>query len=479
MARSKIIISLLIAAGIVSAFFSCTRVDDRLGAGLEPDSEQMQIGTARYALFPNSTLMRARLHQQDSVRSSNLGRGYFGATTDPVFGTRRAGFISQFHTAALSDVENGFGADAVFDSMQLKLFIKEHVGDTLQPMHYNIHEIPAAVMNDLLAAHPDTLFYPTFDPSTLLSSLPAFTFTFPDGSTTGPYTEYITLHPTDTGRELIDRLMSDDAGSRGCLYISLADGGEGNMFATDLLGTGVMLYAHRNDPEDPTLVRDTLTASYAFLTDEETDEEGETVKKRTDASINVVQRDYAPGSIDMNLVASPPTQLYIDGMSGVVPQLTFTEELFAELATLLDTDPANEGSPYTSLAFNRAQLIVYLDDTDWTQLDPVSVTSLLDGSMLRLGLYTDYHKMIAVADYDYLYEKVINTDLPFGGHLNRSRACYLLDISRHLQSLWNDYRDGKPIDGTVYLGPEAFNAYGLKRTVAKSVELDVVYTLIK
>lgn len=523
--RRTLHLTVVLAMAGIMTFTRCTKVDDQLGSGFESSDQQMKIATATFALSPQSDrpFFETRLFHTDSIKSSNLGTGYFGAMSNETFGSRRAGLMSQYMAAALSNAE-GFGYRPIFDSLQLKIEVSDYAGDTLQPIKYNVYEI---VSNDYLDPSmpapagagnvTDTLFYPSFDPMPYVNPEPAFTFTFPDGESTGPKTQYITLQPTAQGMKLINRLMllegeyKDDMTIYQQLdlwtdyfkgiYIAPAEevSGEGNMFATSLSGSGLFLYARNRNEKDPTLIQDTITASYTFYISS---------TSYPTASINTIRHDYSNSKINIadadESSESRPlnSNIYVEGMDGIVTELTFTDALFEEMRKLYDGVTDESGTPYTSIAINRAQLMIYLDhsDYDWEKIDLGLITPLLDESFTRLGLYTNYKKLTGISDYSYMYEKLYASsgfELPYGGYLNRSRGCYVMDITSYLQSIWNGYLKTQGVDivpgkesepRTIYIGPEAYGLYSMPYTTAQGMEngennapimLNLVYTMIK
>ena len=111
-----------------------------------------------------------------------------------------------------------------------------------------------------------------------------------------------------------------------------------------------------------------------------------------------------------------------------------------------------------------------------------------------------------ISDYAYSYEQNYNTSLAYGGYINRSRGCYVMDITGYAQSLWNSYRSAKAELGadapwdelkekiknrTIYLGPEAYSVYTTTYSVLQGmtpdgvteedvpIKIDVTYNLIK
>lgn len=475
--RAAELAAVLTAAGMVF-FTGCTKVDDRLGAGYQPGDQQMKIGLKVFALAPDAErpYFETRLYKTDSLKASNLGEGYFGVMHDETFGRRTAGFLTQYRAVALSDT-TGFGYQPIFDSIELKIKISNYGGDTLKPMTYN-------------------------------------------GTTTGPATEYVTLQPTPEGRGLIKRLMLLEGKYKGDMtiyrnpelwvdyfngiYIKPAQenpSGEGNLFATNLAESGLLMYTRSRNRTDPTLIQDTITASYLFY--REDDPYG-------NVSINTIRHDYTgskinPADIDERNEQRPLNpNVYVEGMDGVITELTLTDALFEGIEALYKEVTDESGMPYTSIAINQAELMIYLEksDYDWEKIDVGAITPLLDASFERLGLYADYKHVLGISDYYYTYERLYssqNFQLPYGGYLNRSQGCYVMDITSHLQEVWNGYLKSQgietggsqtenPAPRTIYIGPEAYGLFTMPYTSAQGMEntannapikLRLIYTMIK
>ena len=144
---------------------------------------------------------------------------------------------------------------------------------------------------------------------------------------------------------------------------------------------------------------------------------------------------------------------------------------------------------------------------DGKPLDVVRLIEEMTAAPSRLGLYTDYKTLAAVSDYNYLYETNYGTELSYGGYINRSQGCYVMDITGYAQELWNSYteekrraaREGRAVDlnnvehRTIYLGPEAYSLYtpsfgvlqGEAQTEGSSIRnhapigFDITYTMIR
>ena len=164
---------------------------------------------------------------------------------------------------------------------------------------------------------------------------------------------------------------------------------------------------------------------------------------------------------------------------------------------------------YTTLAMTQVRMTIYFKGSnyDWTKLtDMPHMIGEMDKSQTRLGLYINYKTLSAIPDYAYAYEQNYSTTLAYGGYINRSRGCYVMDITGYAQSLWNSYRSAKEELGadapwdelkekiknrTIYLGPEAYSVYTTTYSVLQGmtpdgvteedvpIKIDVTYNLIK
>ena len=512
-----------VAAAAVSLLSACTTADDTLGYDYVPDDQKMKM--RRITLDQRNDrhkLLSTRLFRTDSVISSNISYGYLGAQRDADFGTRRAGFFTQYMVYGTSD-STGFGYRPIFDSVQLLLSVADFKGDTLEPQKFNVYEVTEYFFdaNEHADGTVDSTFYITFDPADFhgrryISTEPAFTFVFPDGVTTGPATTAVKMEPTETGLSLLRRLMLIEGDYRGNdmsvykddelwtkyfkgFYIEPADDGEyplekGAMFALKLEDSGFTVYGRNRNEKDPELVQDTLQSLYYFYY---------TNAGHGNQSVNTVKRDYTGTALaDASMAENAGERAevstgYIEGMGGPTTEISFNDDFFAQLEALLDAEDDNGNIVHhTNIAFNQVLMRIYLreSDYDWERLDPEAMTEALDASMTRLGMYTNFKTLTAVADYNYIYETQYSIDINYGGYLSRSLGCYELDITAYVQSLWNRYRDledksdlSSIANRTVYLAPEAYGVYGFGHAivqgvgedVAAPIKMELTYTLIR
>ena len=277
------------------------------------------------------------------------------------------------------------------------------------------------------------------------------------------------------------------------------------MYALDLTASGIMLQGRSRNPKDPAMIKDTVGMYYYFCDED----------SKYNLSVNKVERDYtqslsggasklADVVMDCSKSREERTQVstcYIEGMGGPATEIYITDDLLKELVALETT----EQGEYSRMGINQCLFTIYVAgaDYDWsvTQSRAEELTPLLDNSFGRIGTYLNYSTLSPVIDYDYVYENTYNTDGIYNGYLDRSRGCYVLNITAHIQQLFNSIRQE---DGTydvskadeklrvLYVGSEATAPYALKESVlqgmavdadnnsvAAPIQIDLTYTLIK
>lgn len=543
--------SILFVFGLSLILGSCTtEVDYTMGSEFLPSNQKMEL---RRRVYERGTmregdgeaqlcrLSSTRLYLTDSIASANIGSGYFGHELSDTFGLRTAGFMTQMIFSLSLHEGRGWGYRPIFDSMCLSLYVTDFHGDTTRSRRFEVYEITS---NDYLSASADTSFYINFDPTPYVSKEPIFYFDYPDqahgvyvGDVTSPAERKVRLHETSATRQYIERLMfltdldandgfaldKDEIYVQGNeaafldkvhgVYITAAEEqgeGTGAMFATSLESTALLLYARDRYEEDPTIIRDTTNMVYNFYLDKDTYN-----LEVGNVSINRVDHDFSQSVFNVEqqggefVVNGGEETLicYVDGMGGVVTELQFSDEFIQSLADIvLENKDA-------VVAVNQAHLSIYLEgsDYDYMMLNPLDITPILDRSMDRLGLYTDYAERIAVSDYIYTAES--SYSLAFDGTLNRSLACYTMNISTFIQSLMNAAADNVDENGKVqlekfsadyepqgeslvtyrraYIAPEAYSFFGMRRQsingsdgevagekCAAPIRLDMTYTIV-
>ncbi len=493
---TRVVSALLAATFAIMSFVGCSDLDSSFGTDFIPNSQELEL----FTLEDNSSFETA-LYKSDSISAANIGIGMFGAERHTAFGERRAGFFSQFVPLYALDDE-WFGYQPVFDSILLYYDLVAYSGDTTLCQQFEVYEV---LSDDFLVDHADSIFYTDFDTSILgLSDEPMFTFTFPDPDR-GVYTNstYVRMFINDLAyseaMDFIDRLMLEDDEPDEDIYdpyqrelfiekfkgvyikpVSVIDmptdelTSTGATYTIDLGTSGFGFYGRSMYESDPEIVYDTVGMNYIFE---------DTYTEYYGMAINVIEHTY---DVDMDFGELTPT-LRIEGMCGVVGQITITQPLFDQLYAKLQEETDNLGNLYNTLYVNQARLDIYITPEaggsyDPTDLIPLEVTPWLNSMPTRLGLYKSMTNYIdddgdwtleGIEDYNYLYETTTGYALNYGGYLNRSLGCYEMNIESQLQEAWNSYLEAVDAAGgdpsainwddveerTFYIAPASSDLY--------------------
>ncbi len=499
-----------------------TTADYSLGAEYVPTNQNMELRRRVYRegkMFgmdgdvEQIAMAKTFLHQNDSIKSSNLDNAYFGYERSELFGVRKAGFMTQVLFGSKLDEDYGWGYRPIFDSMTLVLYVNDYHGDTTKKRRYGVYEITS---NDYLKSSDvkDSVFYTQFKPQPYISQEPIFEFTYPNqergvyvGDLENPQYCSITLDPTATTDDYIRTLMFTTADNleandnyavdsekiykkgnedkfvekiKGVYIAPIGDlegDDAGAMIATELENSALVLYARSRYKEDPTIIKDTVIMSYNFYISPT-----DYGVKAGNMSITNVERELSEA--DKSAIENRTEVLYgkVDAMAGVVTELEFTDDFLRSLSDVAD------GRTNVRISVNQAHLNIYLKGGgyDYNFSNPLAIAEIMDGSMARMGLYARYggydnsyqSDIIAIADYLYAKESS-NFAIPYDGYLNRSLACYTMDISNFMQSLIMSVLSTTKEDGTVdieefrnneelnrsrrlYIGPAANALFGFK-----------------
>ena len=557
-------ISLLFVFAAAFVFESCTMTaDDTLGSNIMPEDQVMVMRHVKFqgnkiihldtstgsnktvdTLSSGENYLETRLYRTDSLLSSNLGMGYMGVRRSDTLGVRTAGFASSMLYMNAIDEEKGFGYQPIFDTMKLVLSIKNYGGDTLVPIRYKVFELKKPLAGNVLkydeARQQDSIAYINCDLTPVYDeSKPIFEFTFPkEELKQGPSTLMIPMEATEHSWDYARRLMLipdnyADAGSgwdgygRNSVELYTDDekwantfyglyikpdvdntpaNREGAFYELDLSASGIMLQGRSRNPKDPSMIQDTVGMYYYFY-----DSESE-----YNTSVNKIEHDYSRGLTRTPILNSEEmdnsksreerarvSTCYVEGLGGPATEIYITDEF---LQTLLDLQKPENLGEYSRLGINQCLFTIYVAgaDYDWliTQSRAVELTPLLDRSFTRLGTYLNYNTLSPIIDYDYVYENSSGAEGIYNGHLDRSRGCYILNITAHIQKLFNSMRYVDEADGqykydiakadeklrTLYIGAEAVSPYSLSDSVLQGedsgsndapIQIDLTYTLVK
>jgi hypothetical protein len=546
----------IIVIAAVATFSGCTTIADyTLGEEFTPGHQQMLMRHRSYKdgklVVTGDTLtdyeknpslckiFQTRLFRTDEVSTKSLGKIYLGHQEDATFGNRTFGFTGQILRLNGVDDSVGFGFRPIYDSMMFIFAVDTFAGDTTKPVKYHIY---ALTDNMVKEGVKDTVFYANYDPrheGVLENDAePIFTFTFPDPDN-GIYTtsKRLRLKETPATKAFIDKLMckttldknglandnieayaSDSAFVHNFygLHIEVAEQPTENsaVYAFSSSSTGLRLMGRsRNAGADADIIADTIDITYAFYNQD--------AAKLGNLSAQSVKYDFSGSTLadyvfdEKEENRSEVAMGYIDGCAGVYTELSFTDDFLYSLRNI------HGGNEYSSVAINQAALKIYVEgaEYDYTNIKPIEMAKTLDSSIGRLGIYSDYRDLIDRTDpeteqviyyllpipiADYLYMQESSGSLYYNGYINRSLACYEMNISSYIQALANavlkleENENGEVefekleeeyhIPRTLYLAPEAYDRFTLRRSIVQgsdkqtskaTIQLDLTYTLVK
>ena len=552
-------ISLLFAIVAMLTVGGCSMVaDNTLGSDMMPAGQVMVMRHLKFqgnkiirlnpttgenevedASLEGKNFLETRLYRTDSLISSNLDNGYIGMRRSDIYGLRTAGFASTMLYMNAIDEEKGFGYLPIFDTMKMVMTINNYGGDTLVPIRYKVYELLKPLAKSLFS-EKDSVAYINCDLSEVYDeSKPIFEFTFPNENVSiGSSTIMLPMESTEYSWDFARRLMLipddyadaesdwDGYGRSGIecysddkqwverfhgVYIkpeSAPSDKEGAIYELDLTASGMMLQGRSRNPKDPAMIKDTVGMYYYFKDN----------KSDYNRSVNRVERDYSQslsgGAALLNNVVMDCTEprarrsvvstCYVEGMGGPSTEIYFTDDMLDELLKLEESASSQDAK----VGINQCLLTVYVDGAfyDWesTQNNATNLVSLLNDSFTRLGGYTNYNTLTPILDYDYVYESSYDAESLYGGYLDRSRGCYVMNITAHIQRLVNYAKSVRQEDGSylfdenaqgyvgraIYLGSEVVAPYSFSETTLQGMEddmgaiyapiqIDLTYTLIK
>lgn len=467
----------VLLSALMLLLLSCTEVDDKLGVNIVPPSQEFEVEFATL-----SEGIASYLTYTDSISTGGLDYAYFGKMTDRTYGSKvRASALVQFAHSLHSDTIVYEDRESVPDSLAIVLGMKTVGGDTLKEQTFDIYRVRKLLERD-------GTYYNGTDIDEYIDSAPMFTCTF-SGKPRGA-TEFDTLSlrvaDKTLAEEFISELWSVDTAlySNDTLFLKEFNGlcitpsgtspDDAAIYGMNLQwdvsegpASYLILYGHDYPKGDsPTLVEDKIMRAFAITNN---------TSYSYQRAVTAVEYDYAAveGGSNINYdvpaeepLTNPTERGYVQGFMGVATTLEFGEEFVASLRALRP-----EGG---SIFINKATLYVDVEGTDDYELYDIAPE--------RLGTYTNYSKLTAVPDYAYLYEKNYETELAYGGYLNRTFGYYTMDLSLYLQELLSDESD--EVSRRITLGMDAYKlleeaVVALDMNSAECpVHIDVTYTII-
>ncbi len=470
---------------------ACTEVDDQLGSNLLPDNQKMKI---RVSTLDDG--IKTYLYKEDSLVSSRLGYGYIGNEHNDTYGARRNSLIVQFLPSSYpTSYSTGreypnYGINPIVDSVYIQMPLYAVHGDTTKVQHFEIYGINGP---ELLSK--DSTYYTQF-PIDEYKGTKLFTF-----SHTGRKSIAARLFPTAAGKAYLNSIVNLDWDTykndtlflktyKG-LYITPEAGSpvDAAVYASSLANAGLLMYARCHDTLDVSAIYDTLRSTFTFA-DQDT-----STTKMMNVSVNIVDFDYTGSALGAlqgptnnftdtleNSVTQP--LIYVQPMGGVTGYFRFTDEFITHLRDLkFETDEDTGTVREHDIMISQAMMYVWVEDPSY---------GAMDSSLKRLGSYTNLRRLTGIPDYQYTYERYVQTSsdetysLTYNGYLNRSNGYYEMDITSYIQQLAKGKAgDPNQISPVVSLAPDAYNFYGFGQSTlcgsdsSHPVKIRLTYALIE
>lgn len=467
-------VGIALVSALVIFFSSCTEVNDSLGTNIVPPGQRFEV---QFASLEEG--IESYLSYTDSISTGALDYAYFGAMTDEHYGAKtRASALVQFTYAVHSDSIAHEGMVSMPDSMVLVAGMKTVGGDTLKEQTFDVYRLVKLLERE-------KSYYGSLDYKEYIDEHPVATFTF-EGRPLGANTfDTLTLKLTDVGKVFLQELWDVDKEKftndslfmeqfNGlCITPSGSSPEDAAIYGINLQWdtnegpeSYLVLYGHEYaEGGDPSIVEDDVMRAFYISNDSNNTKQ---------VAVTAIEHDYSAmvggASINVDVAADKPlenpvSEGYVQGFLGVTTTLELTDEFVASLRALCP-----EGR---SIFINQAKMYISLAEEDYT---------FYDYAPARVGTYTNYAKLSAVPDYNYYYESNYETELLYGGYLNRTFGRYEMDLALYLQEVLQD--ESGEVSRRITLGMDAYEymQYAMvKLSLMGSthpVKFDITYTLI-
>ncbi|MFI3258729.1 MAG: DUF4270 family protein [Rikenellaceae bacterium] len=500
-------LQLAVAVAVAVVAIGCSDPNYRIGDGLFSSDNDMETGVLDFAgvidedsgsRVAGQSIFSARVYKNELINAANQSVGVIGAQYDTDFGERTTGFYVQY-TPQYGLDEEGFGYNAILDSVMIYISLNSYGGDTTRMVKYDVYEV---VDGPFI---PDTDVDEDADIDWQITSeqmeaelaadgvlsdvLFSFKYPDPDNDVYLATTSMVRVYDiSEAGYDLLDRLMlkkgdatyetyedyDDDCTTdefvslfKG-LYICASEDQEiplsstendGSTYGFTMSSSGWGFYGRSVYENAPTIIKDTVGMTYLFRD-----------SYASAGGISAQVTNYGENFTSYN---TPDTRgaesvetLFVEGLGGFITEITIEQALMQRIAEIVDAT-----DEYNNLFFNVAAMSIYVPSAtgygDYVLDSPATYNPLNDVPS-RLCLYTNYTTFIdedditemeTIADYDYAYEYYYSTNSSIDGTLSRSRGCYTLNIPYQLQSVWNNYLTELEANGGVDFTEDEWDSF--------------------
>lgn len=429
----------LYAAGVIifALMPSCTKVDNTLGSGLVPGGEG-HLGVYRDTLgLSADDMIKAYQVYTDSIgnRNSrvytrgamNMNITYIGAENDPYFGKTTTASI--FTGLPAEPVSPYFyrGRHKTVDSVKLTLNLKYVSGDYGKVQKFNIYSL-----KDSLTWRTDTMYFQSIPYEKYMDSEPLFSFEY---SGKPANVDEVKLNVLPKGKEFLDEFAVADTTLfyknkrtdyrqkyKGFVIVSSPESPkDAAVYASYMPNSYLDFYFQRDrsqaeiDADSKNKNKEITVHSQWYFSDVSTAE------NNGNLSIASIRHDFTGTPLDgvqRGEKIEAGGKSYIRGLGGVETMIEFGDGFFAAIEKL-------KPSTDYDIFINQAQMYVWVEEQS---------TAAYDKAFQVLGSYSDYSKMLNIADY-YMSDFDLSVEAAYGGALNRNpgKGYYMMDITSFMQ----------------------------------------------
>jgi hypothetical protein len=298
---------------------SCEKPNEGLGfdqiIGDVPGAARAEYGIKTKTHNLDSILVAINYNAQVLLTTGYGAPKLIGTYVDPRFGLAKAEFVSEM---ILEDLNPNFGETAIVDSVNLYLRTTGYYGDTLRPMHWEVHTLANPLSRD-------TAYYSSFNPAlnVKLGELSNFyptpnsNFRF-EGTKVSPSLK-IPLNTAFFQQEFANRGDNFESFSTNELFRAYfsgikvqVDAGEGSILtiASDNANSKILIFYRLSDTSTST-----ESVELNFRQDKTTKPIG----------FSTFEQDYTNYTVDFDLTAEDTEAMYVQSMGGVCGVLNFTD----------------------------------------------------------------------------------------------------------------------------------------------------------
>lgn len=434
--------NILALSAILFVSFSCTKVNDNLGAGMIAPDDRVTI-----KIDTLDTGFSIRSVQPDSMLTDNSTSYYLGSTVFPRMGRLNASFVTQIIPGELP-ADKVFPSDIVVDSAYVIIDNDGYIGMDGYELELKMYELKKKLPNP-----KDSSYFSNFPIRDYIDSEPDFSQMITAGDHTSHMkvpVEYVEKYIRATKEQNTDEELFHDT-FFGYYFETGSAFGTGALWNVSPNSSGIKIYYHT--PEEPEKAK-AYNLSFAHITND--------ASTGTQTLVNegfvFFDRDYSYIDPVFGFDPLSTEKSYVMGCMGLITEITISEDIINGLKS--------KGTAESPISFLRAELILPLNEP---------TIGTMDDALSGVGLYYNYQDFKFMPSYkpDASTGSVSSS---YGGGLNRAKKAYTMDISSYLQRLISGDAKNNVIQVAPYVTDRfTFKSTELANTPENPIKLAITY----